>query len=157
MNILFHREVLKQLRDVIEQAWNEETAHPGKGGDKGRPEGQCYVTSRLLADVYKIGRVVIGSVGKFKNHCWLEMEIDDIKFFLDMTADQAGIGKEPIVWGMYEPHPKYIDNPKYRVYPDYKPKREVEDEDAKRFFAAFDRYLLLKKRVAAIVAQSGAI
>jgi hypothetical protein len=110
----------------------------------------------VLKDVFAVfgGRVMIGRVQTgedtwFKNHCWLELEIDEVKFILDMTADQQGLGKAEIVWGMYEPHPKYPDNQQYRIYSEYKPEHEVEDYEAEYQSSshAFDRYLLLKKKL----------
>ena len=173
MNMLFRSDNLEDLRERFERAWDESTSF-GRRRDvaKGRPEGQCYATSRVLKNIYG-GRVILGSVGALHDHCWLELEFSDIivrnvkdengnpadaveaiKIILDMTADQRGIDKEPVVWGLYEPHPESQLLGNYRVYSDYKPRREVEDEEAAtrlggRAFAAYERLIQKIKETSA--------
>lgn len=156
MNSLFREETFFKWRKLFECAWDEETAYPNSGGAKGRPEGQCYVTSRVLKDVFAVfgGRVVIGKVKTgedswFKNHCWLELEIDGVKLILDMTADQRGLEKTPIVWGMYTDDPNHTGGKKCTVCSEYTAEKEVEDYEAEYQSSshAFQRYLLLKKKL----------
>lgn len=136
MSPFFSRVFLATLRHMISQGWDADTAYPNSGGRKGRPEGQCYVTSRLLKELHVFGKVAIGKVGNYEGlHCWYENEINGETWIIDLTADQRGIDKEPIVVGPLAD------------FPDYKRSGYVTDEEARASKSkAFERYLLLKQR-----------
>lgn len=103
----------------------------------GRPEGQGYVTSRVLRKVFG-GTVVYGTIGENKQrHCWLEREIDDTAIIIDLTADQMGIGRD------------FTLALTYKELTDYHRIGEISDEDAMgKSTGEWQRYLLLEKRLA---------
>jgi hypothetical protein len=71
---------LHELRAAAEQAWSDSTRHPDYAGHAQPSAGQCYVTSRWLAD--KLG----GHVGvKSGHYFWVS---DDKKYAIDLTGDQ---------------------------------------------------------------------
>lgn len=135
MSPFFSRKILAALRHTISQGWDDDTAYPNSGGAKGRPEGQCYVTSRLLKELHVFGKVAIGKVSNYDGlHCWYEDEINGETWMIDLTADQRGIGKDSIIVGPLAD------------FPDYKRTGYVTDEEARASKSkAFDRYLLLSK------------
>lgn len=147
--MLFRPDNLEDLRERFECAWDKTTAVGRPDAAPGRPEGQCYATSRVLCNLIPGSRVILGSVGRLRNHCWLEMEIDHMKIVLDMAADQRGIDGDRIVWGPYLPHPEPKTRKYYKVCSDYNPRIEVEDIEAQRRFGgrAFRAYENLLARL----------
>ena len=136
MSPFFSRKILIALRHVISQGWDADTAYPNSGAAKGRSEGQCYVTSRLLKEFHVFGRVAMGKVGNYEGiHCWYEDEVNGETWIIDLTADQRGIGKGTIVVGPLAD------------FPDYRRTGYVTDSEARASKSkAFVRYLLLKQR-----------
>lgn len=136
MSPFFSRKILAALREIISRGWDADTAYPNSGGAKSRPEGQCYVTSRLLKELHIFGKVATGRVGNYDGlHCWYEQEINGETWIIDLTANQKGMGKASIIVGPLAD------------YPDYQRSRYVIDEEARASKSkAFDRYLLLSKR-----------
>lgn len=71
---------LHALRAAAERAWDDDTRHPAYSGHPLRSAGQCYVTSRWLAD--RLG----GHVARKNGHYFF---VDpDERHGLDLTGDQ---------------------------------------------------------------------
>lgn len=73
---------LHDMRTAAEQAWGDDTRHPNYVGHPQPSAGQCYVTSRWMAD--KLG----GHVGTKSGHYfWVS---PDKSHVIDLTGDQFG-------------------------------------------------------------------
>lgn len=74
------QEVLHRLREAAEQSWGDDTRHKNFEGYAQPSSGQCYVTSKWMAD--KFG----GHVGvKGGHYFWVSPDKD---YVVDLTGDQ---------------------------------------------------------------------
>jgi hypothetical protein len=79
---------LHRYRDAAEAAWGDDTRHPSYVGHPLAAAGQCYVTSRWLAD--KLG----GHVAVKGGHYF--MLTPDKQYVVDLTGDQFAYPPEDL-------------------------------------------------------------
>lgn len=104
-------ERLRGYRNILEEGWSTNSIHQDyvDGYRPREPYGQCGVSSawlvdRLASQLNTASRYCYGSLS-FKDsesgipsHCWVEIEIDDNTYVIDLTADQAPGFEKQIVF-----------------------------------------------------------
>ncbi len=133
---------LHELRKAAEDAWGDDTRHPDFVGHPEPSAGQCYVTSRWLAD--RLG----GHVGtKAGHYFWVS---PDKQYVIDLTGDQyaykptdprvAGqpLDAEDEPWQLQKDHDKHRPGPimyvpaDHPVYKDFRIKSDPQPGQDRR-------------------------
>lgn len=144
-------EQLQEYRSAAELAWGDDTRHEAYAGHPQPSAGQCWVTSRWLAN--KLGGRVARSAG---HYVWLS---PDSSHVVDLTGDQLaykpedlsheGIKLDEDDTGLhyaphqltYRPGPAVYVAADHPLYPDLEPVEAESNERSRRFEERADQAL----------------
>lgn len=86
---------LLELRQAIEESWDEKTSYLNVKQDGNQALGQCYPTSWLIQQYFPEMEIIKGTVisdSKEDIHFWNILKVNEIEYHIDLTWQQFPVG-----------------------------------------------------------------